>query len=295
MIKIILNAARVIYPIKCPRSLYLYLRFFKHVAKHFQLLKAFIAEIESLGYASLFTHKIPVLGAVEWPYIHNHWDVKQRFDVIVEHYRLIKCLPKFLDVADGHPKKILDLNEFSRDTSVVLDKAEWFVREGEIVLNIFKEDLRVMSTAFTLNKLNGELVLYVGAIQGVPAFEESLLKIKVLTKDFEGLRPRDLLIEILRLLAKNIGATKILGIADEHRHHRHAYFSNYHDNTLKTSYNNIWLEQGGEAFGKDYFSLPLSKARKELSEVATNKRAMYRRRYEMMDSIQQRIHAMFQV
>lgn len=293
MRKRILKAAAAVYPLNCPKALYLRLRFFSCAIKHRRLVKSFVTEIDKLGYSSLFEHKIPVLGAVEWPYIHNQWDVRKRFDVIAEHYRLIQNLPQFLDVADGQPKKILDLSQFSSDTSVVLDKAQWFVREGEIVLNIFKEDFRMMSLAFTLSKLNSELVVYVGAIQGLHACEEALAKIKGLTKDFEGLRPRDLLIEILRMLAEQAGATKILAIADAHRHHRHPYFANYHDNTLKTSYDSIWQEQGGEPFGVDFFMLPLHKARKELSEISSNKRAMYRRRYEMMDSIHQSIQALF--
>lgn len=289
----ILKAAKKIYPVRCPRTLFLRLRFFKHVMKHRCLLRSFIDEIESLGYANLFEHEIPVLGTVEWPYIHNQWDVSKRLDVIVGHYRLIKNLPQFLDVADGNPKIILDLSEFSVDTTVVLDKAQWFVREGEIVLNIFKEDFRMMSTAFSFAKLNNELVLYVGAIQGLHANEDSLVKIKALTKDFEGLRPRDLLLDILRMLAEKVGATKILAISDAHRHHRHPYFANYHENTLKTGYDSIWLEQGGEPVGEDFFTIPIQKTRKDLSEIASNKRAMYRRRYEMLDSIHQNMAALF--
>lgn len=293
MITKILKAARQIYPVKCPRSLFLQLRFFKCVVVHYNTLKSFVEEITALGYANLFEHKIPVLGAVEWPYIHNHWDVVKRFDVIIGHYRLIKSLPQFLDVADGQPKEILDLSAYSPNTTVVLDKAQWFVREGEIVLNIFKDDLRMMSTAFTFAKLDGELVLYVGAIQGLHACEDSLDKIKVLTKDFEGLRPRDLLLDILRMLAESVGATKILAIADTHRHHRHPYFANYHENTLKTGYDGIWQEQGGEPLGEDFYALPMHKARKDLAEISSNKRAMYRRRYEMLDTIKQHIDQLF--
>lgn len=289
----ILNAAYQSYPLSKPNAVWLRLRFIKHTFKHYQLVASFVENIEKLGYANLFLHKIPVLGAVEWPYIHKDWTVAERFAVMQRHYEVIKKFPSFLDVADGNPKVILDLSAYSPDTKIVLDKAQWFVREGEIVLNLFKEDLRIMSIAFTLSEKDHHLVMFIGAIQGLHANEHSLEKFKVLTKDFEGLRPRDLLMEVLRMLAKSIGVSKVLAIADAYRHHRHPYFADYHANTLKSSYDEIWLEQCGVAFGGDFYEIPIQKPRKDIAEVSSNKRAMYRRRYEMLDALQLRVDLLF--
>lgn len=285
----VLEAANYSYPLCGIKSIWLRVRFFKHAFMHYQVLYSFVRKIRELNYSSLFDHKIPVLGAVEWPYIHKDWSVDKRFAVIQQHYEIIENLPEILNVADGHPKVLLNLHEYSPNTAIVLDKAQWFVREGEIVLNLFKEDARVMTIAFTLARENGELLIYVGAIQGLQADEHSLEKFKVLTKDLEGVRPRDFLIEVLRTIAQSIGVTKILGICDRFRHHRHAYFADYHENTLKTNYDEIWVEQGGETYSEDFYLIPLNKARKSLTEVSSNKRAMYRRRYQLFDEIQKKI------
>lgn len=289
----VLKAANHTYPLSCPQSLWLRLRFIKHVIMHHQELRSFVSNIENLSYSSLFDHKIPVLGAVEWPYIHKDWPVNKRFSVIQQHYEIIRNLPEILNVSDGNPKTLVNLHGYSPNTAIVLDKAQWFVREGEIVLNLFKDESRVMSIAFTLSSENGELLMYIGAIQGLHADEHSLEKIKTLTKDLEGARPRDFLVEVLRIIAQNIGVSKILAISDSFRHHRHAYFANYHANTLKTNYDEIWLEQCGVAYSKDFYMIPLSKPRKNLAEVSANKRAMYRRRYELFDDIQQKISTIF--
>lgn len=285
----VLKAANHTYPLNAYNSVWLRLRFIKHALVHHNVLRSFISNIESLHYSSLFDHKIPVLGAVEWPYIHKDWPVEKRFSVIQQHYEIIKDLPEILNVADGHPKVLVNLHGYSANTTIVLDKAQWFVREGEIVLNIFKEQFRVMSIAFTLARENDELLMYVGAVQGLHADEHSLEKFKALTKDLEGVRPRDFLMEVLRMIAQSIGVSKILGISDSFRHHRHPYFANYHSNTLKTNYDDIWLEQGGVTYSNDYYMIPLNKPRKNLADISSNKRAMYRRRYELFDDIHQKI------
>ncbi len=292
MIKKILKAGSYTYPLTSLNFIILRIRFFKHILFNLTLIKNFIHSIEQLGYATLFEHKIPVLGAVEWPYIHKDWDINRRFEIILNHYQMIKTLPQILDVADGLPKLLINTAQYSADTKIVLDKAQWFVREGEIVLNLFQGDSRMMSVAFTFSDLNGERVLYIGAIQGIHADESSLEKMKTLTKDFEGLRPRDLLLEILRMLAISVGVKKILGISDEYRHQLHRYFSRK-PSDFKCIYNNFWLEQQAEPFGFDFYALPLQKERKPLEEVSSNKRAMYRRRYEMLDTINAKINEFF--
>jgi len=295
MISKILKAGSFAYPLNSINFCILRIRFFKHILFNFRLIKTFINEVERLGYVALFQHKIPVIGAVEWPYIHKDWDVKRRFDMILGHYQIIQKLPQILDVADGNPKLLVDTHQYSVGTKLVLDKAQWFVREGEIVLSLFKDDLRMMSIAFSFSDLCGERVIYIGAIQGIHADENSLENIKILTKDFEGLRPRDLLMEVLRMLSKMVAATKILGIADEYRHHLHPYFGSYHETTLKSSYDYIWEEQQAEPFDNGLYSIPIHKERRALAEVSTNKRAMYKRRYEMLDAINADITRLFDV
>jgi uncharacterized protein VirK/YbjX len=120
---------------------------------------------------------------------------------------------------------------------ITLDKAKWFVREGEIVLNLFKEDHRLMSLAFTFAELNNELVIYIGALQGRLPSNETLEMLKQVTKSMEGLRPADLLLEILRAIALNIGVKQIFAISDENRHHRHKYFGKLQESLLRTNYN----------------------------------------------------------
>ncbi len=286
---LIFSASQKLYPIETPKDIVRRVRFLRRAHLHQHVLTHFFEQLHVHGYQCVLSQHAHVFGTVEWPYIHNQWDVKRRFDAILRHYQLIKSQPSFLDVADAKPKKVLDLSEYSSGVSVVMDRADWFRREGEIVLNLFKDDLRVESIAFTLADLDGKLVLYVGAIQGIHANESSLEINKALTKDFEGLRPRSFVIELLRIISQRIGAHKIYAISDSNRHHRHPYFGNRHQDTLKTQYDLIWAEHGGGSDQNGFFAIPVDKKRKDLAEVSSHKRAMYRRRYEMLDKIQEMV------
>lgn len=232
-----------------------------------------------------------LVGLVEWPYINREWDVRRRFDIVATHYELLArtgCTLRL--VKDEQPMRLADLGFVAPGANVVVDRAPWFIREGELVLNLFEGDLRVASLAFALGGVDENRNMYVGAIQGIHSgvsTERSLATFKRLTKAFEGMRPRTLLIEILRVIAARLGATAIHTVADAHRHHRHHFFGHDRTDKFKTDYDQIWIEHGGvleESSG--FYILPVEAVRKSLAEVPSNKRAMYRRRYEILSSIE---------
>jgi uncharacterized protein VirK/YbjX len=284
--KHVLDAGKAGYKITSIGACFNRIGFLLDSFKHRKLLKIFINEIDKLGYSQLFRHEMPLLIVARCPYIHNQWEVEQRLKVILQHYKIIKNMPCILNFVDDKPRIILDLSNYLAGTFITLDKAKWFVREGEIVLNLFKEDERLMSLAFTFSKLNNELVLYIGALQGMQPSNESLEMLKQVTKSLEGLRPADLLLEVLRAIALNVGVKQILAISDEHRHHRHKYFGKLQESMLKTNYNEKWIENQGVLLESGFYNLPVKKIRKDISEVSSHKRALYRRRYEMLDILE---------
>lgn len=110
-----------------------------------------------------------------------------------------------------------------------------------------------------------------------------------LTKDFEGIRPRDLILELLRLFALKIGVRRIYAVADAHKISRHKYFGEKGAPGL--FYDDVWQERGGVRVADTHFELPLAGSRRPLEEIAAKKRSMYRRRYEMLDRIEAMIPA----
>jgi uncharacterized protein VirK/YbjX len=62
------------------------------------------------------------------------------------------------------------------------------------------------------------------------------------------------------------------------------------DRKLKTNFSDFWAESGGTPCeDKRFYELPLTEYRKSMEEVPTRKRANYRRRYMLMDEIDEAI------
>ncbi len=260
------------------------------VGQNWSQLKLFLSRMSmALGNTGVERLGGDCLGVVHWPYISRSWNSQDRLGVMASHYEVvIKSCPQLLLYGRNDSLVLSDLSEFSAGCSLVLDRPVWFMREGELVLNLFQGDLRVASIAFTLCCVEGQLCIFIGAVQGIHKGIESDKSLSIyrdLTKDFEGLRPRSFLIEVIKSLAINIGVKKIYAVGDGYRHHRHPYFGAEKAKELAADYDLIWLEHGATPSEReDFFEIPMTPAKKPLETIPSKKRAMYRRRYELLDS-----------
>jgi uncharacterized protein VirK/YbjX len=259
------------------------------MAREWSGLQAFAQRMSrALGQDRFERLGVDCIGVVQWPYISKCWSAPQRLEAVASHYEVVAahCAPLLLLRRDEH-RQLCDLSAYSSGCSLVLDRPIWFKREGELVINLFQRELRVASLAFTLCREAQGLCLYIGAVQGIHKgvdSETSLTIYRDLTKDFEGLRPRSLLIEAIKCVARTLGAVCIYAVGDDYRHHRHPYFGTDKHQDLAANYDVIWQENGaGPSDREDFFTIPLAPAQRAVEEVAAKKRAMYRRRHALLD------------
>jgi uncharacterized protein VirK/YbjX len=90
------------------------------------------------------------------------------------------------------------------------------------------------------------------------------------------------------MLCEAAGVSAIVAVSDEFRHQRSSYFGP-HEKEFSTNYNEIWADRGGIRTSPMFYSLDVVSPRKNLSSIPSKKRAMYRKRFEMLDSIRQKI------
>lgn len=254
-------------------------------------LQPFLRHMEAvLGKEGFDRLGVDCIGMVQWPYISKCWSVRERLDAVASHYQVVTAqFPTLLLLGRDERRTLCDLSGISADCTLVLDRPIWFKREGELVLNLFQGDLRVASLAFTLQRTAAGLCLFIGAVQGIHKgidSERSLAIYRDLTKDFEGLRPRSLLLEALKCLARAVGADGLYAVGDAYRHHRHPYFGAEKSQDLAANYDAIWLEHGAvPSEREDFFSLPLAAAQRAAEDIAPKKRAMYRRRQALLEAL----------
>jgi len=230
-----------------------------------------------------------LVGAVVWPYVCAQWDANARLRHLVAHFEALDRTPA-LDVAADAATELLNLEEISPGLRVVLDQPAWFMREGPLVLNLFEGEVRLYSLAFSLGAPASRPAACIGALQGVTT-EGVLDRYRELTKALHGQRPRDFLIELFRMLCRAAGVAEILAVADAQRVHRSAYFGEAKATHLQVDYDEIWRDRGGEPRDAMFFTLPLQPCARDLEEVPSKKRAMYRRRYELLAALAPRMAA----
>ncbi len=291
--KYLLNKSKTFNTFFSNHEKYSFLCFSKFLIKS-KLLRKNINDFRAL----LKLSKVPVtnvmLGVIEWPYIHNQWSIQKRLDTLAQHYLIVSGIDaNLMKFHQGYKQTIMNFGNDYENVTITLDRPKWFIREGEMVINVFHQDIRVVSIAFTLGEVKGETIAYIGAVQGIHSgvsSDESLKINRKLTKLFSGLRPKTLVIEVLKAFLKSLNVNKIYGISDNHRHHRHKYFGKkYQDNgqgAIRTNYDECWKEHGG-VLDKDsgFYILSLNPAIRSLDEVVSKKRAQYRRRNDIIESI----------
>jgi uncharacterized protein VirK/YbjX len=128
----------------------------------------------------------------------------------------------------------------------------------------------------------------IGAMQG-RNIEGILDEYKKITKGSEGQRPRDLLLDLFRMLCVEIGVEKILAVSEEARHHRSSYFGYPPNKEFSTNYNEIWQDRGGRRISRAFYEVDVIIPIKPLQEISAKKRGMYRKRYIMMERMKERL------
>jgi len=235
-----------------------------------------------------------IIGAVLWPYQCSAWDVRTRLSRIRGHYDAVEAVGQLLNFPMHATLTLLDLAEIKEGLRVAIDQPRWLMREGQLVINLFLAETRIYSLAFSLyQEGDGQFVAVVGAIQGCGCeLEDARDEYRRLTKAAHGMRPRDLLFEVFRMFCARIGVSDIVGVANEFRHHRHSYFAKEpkEPKTFSTDYNEIWADRGGVRINAMFYRLNPYRKQKPLAEIRANKRAMYRRRYQMLNSFNEQLN-----
>lgn len=128
----------------------------------------------------------------------------------------------------------------------------------------------------------GDWSMWIGAMQG-PNMENAREIVKQITKQCHAYRTKNLILYMAQAVARSLGLRHIYAVTN------YGYYANNHLRTnrkLKTSFSDFWQEAGGQATDDRRFDeLPLVEPRKTMDEVPTRKRAVYRRRFALLDEI----------
>jgi len=192
---------------------------------------------------------------------------------------------------DAHLRDLLThgltLLELADRTRLVLSLNEVSFHEGLWQVGLIGEDgVRLYSIGFGFTDAR---TLLMGNVQGPSLKDDGLERIRDATHAAHGMRPPHLLVHALRVLAARWGVTCLRGV-DPENHVKGKW--NLRDSRLRFDYRGFWAEHDGVRDASGNWGLPLDTALRPLEEVPTKRRAMYRRRYAMLDALQLAVAAL---
>ncbi|WGE91842.1 VirK/YbjX family protein [Actinobacillus genomosp. 1] len=220
-----------------------------------------------------------------YPVIHRFLDkrfnAEKRLEIVCDN---LTFLPQKLAQYHLPPLWVKPINfgEVIPDFEIRLNINEYQAMEGFWALELRQKSSRQVVYLLTFGKIAQSLLI--GVIQGANT-ENAKDLVKYLTKQCHGLRPAYLLIEVMKLLADTLGYS-LLGIP--HKYQNKSRFIQSKRYTV--NYDTLFKESGG--LRQEYWQLPLT-LDKDLTDVPSNKRSMYRKRFEMLEKLADVIHQIF--
>ena len=223
------------------------------------------------------------------PYLQAGLDVRHRAAAIVSHYELLcslenPCLQNFLLQRTARP-----LLEWTTDKGhhfMLNCGPAQFDREGEVMLCLHYQQQIVAMVTFSLISRGEQPVLFIGGLQG-PSGEGTADRVRQATRDACGIFPKRLLIEAVSLLAAACGVSAIMAVSEHSHVFRSLRYRRSKQDKFFSSYSSFWESLGGVRESGGLYTLPMKVIRKPLEEVASKKRAEYRRRYQLLEALEQ--------
>jgi uncharacterized protein VirK/YbjX len=242
-----------------------------------------------------FSERIPYLTFKPMRvFMSTEWNIAQRKKVIEDTYHLIRTYRGPLQDAilntDGSTLARFNLDGYG-EVKIVLCYDNSLRKEGVLMVSLKCASLNepVIQIAFSFEqKSSKSIACYIGCMQGRSNKDE----IKTMTKVMHGLRPHAVMLFIVQEIMSALQVTLLFGVGNTIHPHHQKYLIHLpfvHNTTF--DYDSLWKELGGDSEPDGWFKLPLTAERRTDKEMKSNKRAMYHRRYDMMDNLSMQIKA----
>lgn len=232
----------------------------------------------------------PALPAkIHRPYLHKGGKVSSRAQNIIDHYHFIESLPvKFKSIFLPDKKTLLATFSGKNDERFfVYISVSGFDREGELMLSLYLQDIPIARLSFSFIRIYAENTAFIGGLQGAPKGVGQNL-IRCATKACHGLFPKRVIYEVFCLLIRACRINDFLAVSENYHVFKQLRYRHQKRKMFVALYGDFWESVGGE-LNHGVYRLNTHAGRKLLSDIASNKRSEYRRRYALLDSIESEI------
>ncbi|OOF58184.1 VirK/YbjX family protein [Rodentibacter myodis] len=224
----------------------------------------------------LFTQDYYRFNPLLTTYCDKRFSAEQRFEAITQNLNIAEQKWGKTFCSRLLQEQSILLSQLSDDLSLNLSLNFIDPFEGYFAINIRnKNNERIYDASFTFLSPNK---LLIASMQG-PRHGNTQELVKQATKDLHGVRPMFMLMNVFRELA-TFWQCDLVGIP----HKSQGKYRLSARSKILFNYDEFWQENQG-TYQAPYWQLPLEIERKPLEEIASKKRSMYRKRYEMLDQL----------
>lgn len=232
-----------------------------------------------------------ILGIVLTKYVSTNWDTSTRVAQLVNHHRTVAEIGGAIDFAPRNEVELIRIAPINLRYRITLDQPRWLLREGPLIMSLWDGVDRIFHLGFCLSTENGERVAYIGSLQGRKEVDihnytiDILKRYRIFSKAACGMRPRDFVVEVFKMLCKALDIKEIRAVSDFNHTQRQTIPD------VKLSYDEVWIERGGKRGDNGFFILPVTANRRVISDLTAKKRAMYVKRYSMLTAVERTLEA----
>jgi uncharacterized protein VirK/YbjX len=214
------------------------------------------------------------------PYISTTLDAGQRLAAIRAHYEFIfrRGLGQVMARASMGAVTLAEVcGRSGLPYRIELRAVDRFDREGELVLQLVQEEA-LYTIAFTLAPRDGVQALSIGCIQGGKT-ADAREAIRVATRELHGLRPKQLMVNLVRQLAHDYGCERVLMVSNRNR----VIYKAIRKGRVLADYDALWAELGARRRADGDYEMDCAPlAAPDLETIPSKKRAEARRRHEVL-------------
>ena len=246
---------------------------------------------EQNEYKYLLTKRAYLPAKIHRPYLFKGLSVSGRGKAILSHYSFVqKLAEQGITSLFLRQEQQLLARFYGKDEACMelFCSPGYYDREGEITLSLHYNGNPVANMSLSFIEENNAMIACIGGLQG-PNSEEGQQLIRQATRACYGVFPKKMLLDTLRVIAMQCGVSSLRAVGNKsHVFMKLRYFFSKKEHFV-ANYDEFWSSVGGTLGKHNLFSLPLTSARKNLEDVASKKRAEYRKRYALLDDVENQI------
>ncbi len=244
----------------------------------FRAHDAWLTQLETPGMQGIAQIDATLIERYQHRYLCSRWPLDRRLEALRSHYAFaLERFPRPLFDQLYRARRVNLGRVALRDGKglhVILKAPRLRDREGELSLSITDDDGLQISYA-AVSFIDGGRSLVIGCLQGA-AHESGRDAVREFTRQCHGLRPKNLLLSMVRSVAEAMGAERVLGIGNA-AHPR--------PDKIKADYDTFWLEAGAVPAEDGFFAMPPHEPVRDAAEVESKRRAEFRRREALRSEV----------